>query len=57
MSISDRFAFPKLPLRFLLGGNRIAAAAAGGSAPDTLEQFADGGRHSPQHSRILTRLV
>jgi hypothetical protein len=57
MSVSGGFAVAKLPLRFLLGGNRIAAAAAGGRAADTLEQFANGCHHSPQHSRILTRPV
>jgi hypothetical protein len=54
MSVSDGFAFAKLPLRFLLGGNRIAAAAAGGRTADALEQFANGSHHAPQHSRILT---
>jgi hypothetical protein len=55
MTVSDGFAFPKLPLRFLLGGNRIAAAAAGGGTPDALEQFPDRCHHAPQHPAMLTR--
>jgi len=55
MSVSDGFAFLKLPPRFLLSGNRITAAAAGGGPADALEQFADGCHHSPQHPIILAR--
>jgi hypothetical protein len=55
MSVSGGFAFAKLPLRFLLGSHRIAAATAGGRATDALEQFADGCHHSPQHSAMLAR--
>jgi len=55
MSVSSGFAFAKLPLRFLLGGNRIATATAGGRATDALEQFADGCHHSPQHPAMLAR--
>jgi hypothetical protein len=54
MSVSDGFAFAKLPLRFLFGGNGIPAAAAGGGTADTLEQFADSCDDSPQHPAILT---
>jgi len=55
MTVSGGFAFPKLPLRFLLGGHRIAAAAAGCGTADALEQFADGCHRSPQHPAMLAR--
>jgi len=55
MSVSSGFAFAKLPLRFLLGGNGIAAAAARSGATDALEQFADSSHDSPQHLLILAR--
>jgi len=55
MEVSGRLAFPKLAFRFLLSGNRVAAAAAGGRTADALEQLTNRGEGAPQHPRILTR--
>jgi hypothetical protein len=54
MGVSDRFPFPKLPLRFFLRRNRITAAAAGGRTANAFEQLTNRGDHTPQHSAILT---
>jgi len=55
MDVSGRLALAKLPLRFLLGGNRVAAAAARRGTADALEQLTNRGEGAPQHPRILTR--
>jgi len=55
MDVSGRLALAKLPFRFLLGGNRVAAAAARRGTADALEQLTNRGEGAPQHPRILTR--